>query len=558
MAGAFWRVRALTVSGKATECDVTSLAALCWKTAQTGLCQPEDTAAVARVASAMVLGQVAVAEDPGIRRAALAVTAIALARQGRQVHLLFALPGLAQQFRQATADFFDQMGLPIAAIPEAAENDLRRDCYGAPVVAAGVLQVATDHLRDRRMGLTRRFGARFLTQSLAEGTAARRAYLCGPLDVALIDGFADIAIEAAGRPVQLQDDMELINDARVAREALALALRMRRATDFATNGQGDPALTDEGRRRSERLALSFGPLWASAAWRDKTLDAALTVLFAMKPHKDYAIIHGSAELADPIRATRLSRCSLVPVQSLVLAKESGDRPDGEIASEMSLRRMLDRYRHLAGVTGPVPGLERDVWQLYALTSRNTAPTRKVRRGRLDIVAHDDDEAKWRAIAARVDALADGGGKVVLVAPFATASKESILANLPSTLRDGVVVATRPEDVEAVCADGDPPVLFAGAETARWRDPKALMVWRARPGAAIELHASWDDAAIHAVRDRRGMALRRAVGWPSTRLMAAALASADRLERRAASGYRAARTRWESAMEQAFGFTGENE
>nr|WP_236638393.1 hypothetical protein [Mangrovicoccus ximenensis] len=493
-----------------------------------------------------------------MRRAALAVAALAFARQGHRVHLLFAVPAMAQEFRDAAAAFFAAMKMPIAAIPEDAPNDLRRRCYGAPVVAAGILQVATDHLRDSRAGLTHRSGARYLAHVLADGTAARQAHLCGPLGVVLVDSFADVAMEAAGRPVHLKDEVDLVNEASVAAEAMILAMRMRRGTDFDLAGLGDAALTAEGRRRAERLALSFGPAWAVAAWREKTIGSALTVLHGMNQHKDYAMINGVPKLSDPARAERLSRGSLVSAASLVQAK-AGDRdPRSEIVSEVSLSRVLNRYRHLAGVSAPAPGLGRALWQVHALTADRIASLRPVRRGKVLLEPHADDTMRWRRITERVRDLSAGGGKVALVAPFASPSQEALLSRLPSELRAAAKIAVRAEEIEDLLASGDMPVLFAAAETARWRVPKMDAVWRARPGADIELHAAWDDPAIAAVRGQFGLKLRKRLHWPSARLVALALSHSDRLERRAAARYRAARMRWETAMEQAFGFTGNND
>src|SRR5690606_16097723 len=119
-------------------------------------------------------------------------------------------------------------------------------------------------------------------------------------------------------------------------------------------------------------------------------------------------------------------------------------------------RLFRRYLHLCGMTGTASEAGPELEAVYGLKVARIPTHRPSRRRDLGASLHVDRAAKWRAVAARVDAMTRQG-RPVLVGTRRVADAEALSAVLTGEGIDHVVLNARQDAAEAgiVAHAGEP-------------------------------------------------------------------------------------------------------
>ena len=514
----------------------------------------ENKAGIELAGRALIDGHLLECLDDEARTAALVCVALAFSMSGRKVVFACANNAQAAHLQTAWQPVCTDLEIFSAAVQARSSNEERRVLYRANLVFADVYQLATDHLRDVHAGLKRRAMSAHKTRVLAQGSQARELFMLGALDVAVVQDFADIAVDSAGRMVLLRDGMELLNADFLAREAIDFARRLRKGHDFEMAHTDGLRLTDTGRKRAEVLAVQLSEPWSIRRWREPSLLDALDIMHFKTKHKDYAIVQGQVRFSGADQAYPQRAGSFLDPETLVLTLEGQSEHEGEVVSEMSLRQFLSEFRHLIGASTPAAGNAGDFWRLYGLTSFRSGKATVSQGGKLRVALSKDEDDKWDQINTLVSDNARSGIPTLLVASASTESSGLIYARMGTALHSHIKVVSNRAALEEALTDKVLDAVFVEANQLRARTVMLNSFWRTRPGETAVLYTSWQEPIMAALADSPF------AGRVGNKVLASKylLSMADKRAAKIRKSLQRDALRWETAVQNAFGFTGGKE
>ncbi len=528
----------------------------------TALICENSTSHVAASAIAMLEGRVVGIESAQSRRAALALTVCAMSISDGRVHMISKTNDDAEKLRESFREMYEAIGLSHSLVPLTASRSERYEHYRASVVHVDAVQIATDHLRDRRDGMLNRGRATLLAEYFADGSGQARRFVCGPLHIGLVDDCEALFQESATLPVHLRDASDVISAATIAKSAVEFSARLTKEIDFAPDSSGWLRLTTAGKIRSRMLAFEFGSPWNLEIHRDGTLETALNAIHTFKLHKDYSVIGHAVQLARHVNPEIFSDDSFANVVNILEFKEGLlSKPDQVVVEEYSMRQFFSDYGLLAGIGAPLSGGANEVWDLQKLRSITFGPILPEPRRVSVSKVFATSEEKWREIENLVD-WALTNEKPVLIIGAAESNPNALKLNLPASTRDQVVVATDMNVIESWLSEhannASVLVVVSEAQLLRNRVVSLEKLLARLPKTAKKLvFVDWKEPALANIADGYLIGTLRKIIPRSKRLAASALSRSQRRMDRRAKELRAAKAHWEATTANAFAFTGEN-
>lgn len=328
------------------------------------------------------------------------------------VHVITTNEYLALRDAEEMRPLYAALGLSVSAIAEDMQDDAKRDAYQCDIVYCTNKQIAFDYLRDRlQMGNE---SGRAVAQFNAQHGAGKP--LLRGLCFAIIDEADSVLIDEARTPLVITKEHKDLQQQHIYAQALAFARAMREKSDYAVlQREHRVTLSENGRDWLQHKTASMDGIWQGARRRQFVVQQALAALHLYQRDQHYLLRDGKVQIIDQNTGRVMAdRAWEQGLQQMIECKEgcelSGQR---ETLARISYQRFFRRYLHLAGMSGTLQEVQRELWTIYRQrvicvprhkASRLTsAPDRVYRR------ASD----KWLAIVGRIKSMHESGRPLLI-------------------------------------------------------------------------------------------------------------------------------------------------
>ncbi|MCW5623607.1 MAG: hypothetical protein KIT73_02690 [Burkholderiales bacterium] len=345
---------------------------------------------------------------------AVALAAAVGALAGIPVHVLTANDYLVTRDARAFGPLYRLLGLDAAAVVAADSPEMRRIAYRRPIVYVTAKELAFDYLRDRLMHGCADSALQRRARALAERSGPPP--LLRGLCMAIVDEADSVLIDEAQMPLVLSAPGKGAAHRAFIWQAFALSAQLTDGEDFThRRSERRITLTPDGEAKIERLAAHLQPVWKNRRHREDTLVAALTARHVLLRDRDYIVADGEVIIVDAVTG-RIApgRKWTRDLHALVALKEGLPvEADPEKLSQITFQRFFRRYLRFGGMSGTLLEARREIASIYGLDVI-TIPTRLPgRRAQWPTRCFVDDDARWRAVVARVRELSMAGRPVLV-------------------------------------------------------------------------------------------------------------------------------------------------
>ena len=337
---------------------------------------------------------------------------------GIPTHIVTANEYLAQRDAALLTPLFQRLGLSVGAITASMDPATKRDIYRRDIVYLAGKQLGFDYLRDR-MATTDESGSSHRTRS----TQTLLRGLC----FAIVDEADSVLIDEASTPLIIAREVEDAPRVDTYRQALELAVAMQPQRHFTIDAQDQSvSLSRAGLQFLEARRASLPGVWAGKQRSEALVVTALRALHCHQHGRDYLVSEGRVVIIDPHSGRRLDDRSWPEgLQQLIEIKENCSvTGQQETLASISFQRLFCRYLKLAGMSGTLREVNRELTAVYGLQTLPIPPHKPCRRTRGKINLFPGAQHKWQAIVNRVEQL-HRDGKPVLLGTASLANSESL-------------------------------------------------------------------------------------------------------------------------------------
>lgn len=356
--------------------------------------------------------------------ATLAAGTAALA--GVPVHVLSVNDYLTERDAEIMGPVYRALGLTVGCVIHGMTPEARRKAYSCDITYCTNKEIAFDYLKDWiALDEGRRSTMRLHGEHLyGEGGNADNLLMRG-LFYAIVDEADSILIDEARTPLIISKACNSREERDFLRQALEIAEGLEEDRDYSLErDQKKILLTPEGKERIKELSLPMGPLWSGMVRREEIVTRALNALFFLNRDEHYLVRDGKVQIIDEYTGRVMpDRSYERGLHQLIEIKEGCEITNRtETIARISYQRFFRRYLHLAGMTGTAREVRGEFWSVYGLPTLRIPTYRRMRRKRWPDRIFASEDAKWKAIAERTDAM-NGKGRPVLVGTRSVAASE---------------------------------------------------------------------------------------------------------------------------------------
>jgi len=354
-----------------------------------------------------------------------------MALAGYPVHVITVNDYLAARDAEAMRPLYEFLGLEVGCVVEGMPTGERKAAYARSIAYCSNKELAFDYLRDRaRLG--RRGSPLHLALERLGGTpqADEQLVLRG-LWFGLVDEADGVFIDEARTPLILSATAEAGDDQATCAGALALARTLAPGEDYLLDRQERRVvLTEAGRARLDaHLEHSGSPLSYRAL--EEQVSRAISALALYHRDRHYVVTEGKVQIVDESTGRVMpGRSWERGLHQMIEAKEGCELTAARrTLARITYQRLFRRYLRLAGMSGTameVAGEIRSVYRLNVVTVPRYKPLARERGA--DRLCTTRKE-KWSRVADRVEALALGEGRPVLIGTRAVRDSEELSAVL---------------------------------------------------------------------------------------------------------------------------------
>jgi preprotein translocase subunit SecA len=392
--------------------------------------QPFDTQL--RAAYLMLHGCLAeMATGEGKTYAVMLVAGTA-ALAGVPVHAMSSNDYLVARDAQAFTPIAGDLGLRVGVVTSRSTRDERMLAYSAAVTYVTAREVAFDYLRDRLASGPRcddlEDRARELTTHDADSRILRGLCMC------VIDEADSVLLDDARTPflIAMPEDPAAHQAAVLcSRQALTLAGALRAEQHFLIDASTEQVrLLPESAAFLERRTRRMAEPWNQPRRREELVSLALHARHVLQRDRHYIIQHGRVEIVDSntgriAHGQRWSR----GIHRMVELKEGCiPQPETQTAARLTFQRLFRRYHRLCGVSGTISEAATELIATYQTPVSRIPLHRPSQRRDLGLRLLATEDAKWSAVATRIEALR-AVGRPVLVGTGSVAASEALAARL---------------------------------------------------------------------------------------------------------------------------------
>jgi preprotein translocase subunit SecA len=407
----------------------------------------------------MLEGKVAEMETGEGKTLTATLPACAAALAGIPVHIVTVNDFLVMRDAAWMGPLYKFLGLTVGTITEGLSPEGRRQAYGCNITYGTNKQVVFDYLKDRLM-LGREFGQMQLQMEklYAEHARSRRLLLRG-LCFVIVDEADSVLIDEARTPLIISNVADATQEEQVYAEAISIARQLDTGLDFSLRPRRhEVELSDRGKHRLAELAEPYGDVWMGPRRREELVRRALSALYLFQRDKQYLVRDGKIQIVDEYTGRVMADRSWERGLHQMIEAKEGVAITGqqETLARISYQRFFRRYLRVAGMTGTVREVGRELWSVYRLPVVSIPTNRKVRRHALPERVYATAEDKWQAIVASVRDV-QAAGRPVLIGTRSVAASEHLSELLHGAGLVHQVLNARQdqEEAEVIARAGEP-------------------------------------------------------------------------------------------------------
>jgi preprotein translocase subunit SecA len=375
----------------------------------------------------MLEGKVAEMETGEGKTLTATLPACTAALAGIPVHIVTVNDFLVMRDAAWMSPIYKFLGLSVGTITEGMTPEARRSAYACDITYGTNKQVVFDYLKDRLMlGRDARPMRLQIEGLLAEHSRASRLLLRG-LCFVIVDEADSVLIDEARTPLIISNVGDSSQEEQVYTEAVTIARQLDTGSDFVIRPrEHDVELTERGRRRATELAEPYGGVWMGPRRREELLRRALSALYLFQRDKQYLVRGGKVQIVDEYTGRVMADRSWERGLHQMIEAKEGCAITGqqETLARISYQRFFRRYLRVAGMTGTVREVARELWAVYRLPVVTIPTNRPVRRRRLPDEVYFTAEEKWVAIVDTLRRL-QVQGRPVLVGTRSVSASEHL-------------------------------------------------------------------------------------------------------------------------------------
>ena len=398
----------------------------------------------------MLEGKIAEMETGEGKTLTATLPACAAALAGIPVHIVTVNDFLVMRDAAWMKPVYAFFGLKVGTITEGMQPDARRAAYACDITYCTNKQLVFDYLKDRLMLGQESRPLHLQVESLhAEFPRTRRVLLRG-LCFVIVDEADSVLIDEARTPLIISSAGDTSHARQIYGEAVDLARQLRSGLDFAIHPRDrEIELTELGRRRAGELAEPYGGVWIGPRRREELVRRALAALYLFQRDKHYLVRGEKVQIVDEYTGRVMADRSWERgLHQMIEAKESlpitGQQ---ETLARISYQRFFRRYLRIAGMTGTVREVARELWSVYRLPVVTIPTNRPVRRQQLADQVHVTAAGKWAAIVESARAH-HAAGCPVLIGTRSVAASEHLSELLTQAALPHQVLNARQDQEEA--------------------------------------------------------------------------------------------------------------
>lgn len=373
------------------------------------------------------------------------------AMAGIPVHVVTVNDYLAARDRELMAPLYALLGVRAGVVTaDMRDPATRRSAYACDVTYCTNKQLAFDYLRDRVAIGDRRAPLYRRIDRLPGDERSPQPLLLRGLCFAIVDEADSVLIDEARTPLKLSGMVDDPMDARVYREATAIAGRLEAGVDYRVgNAADDVKLLEPGRERCAELAAGADSYFHSERRREAMIRQALIARELFVRDRHYLVSDGKVQIIDEHSGrTMPDRSWDMGLHQLIEAREGLDiTPPVKTMARITYQRFFRRYLHLGAMTGTAREVADELWSVYDLPVFRVPTNRPSRRTPMPPTIHRSESDKWRDIVDRARAIRDSG-RPVLIGTRSVGASEELSAELTRADVDHEVLNARQDQREA--------------------------------------------------------------------------------------------------------------
>ncbi len=364
----------------------------------------------------MLEGKVAEMETGEGKTLTATLPACAAALAGIPVHIVTVNDFLVSRDAAWMDPVYRFFGLSVGTITEGMAPEARRSAYACNITYGTNKQVVFDYLKDRLMLGRDAMPMQLQLEGLhAEHSRTNRLLLRG-LCFVIVDEADSVLIDEARTPLIISNKGDSSQEEQVYTEAIAIARQLDISSDFSIRPrEHDVELTTEGKRRTVDLAEPYGGVWMGPRRREELIRRALSAIYLYQRDKQYLVRDGKVQIIDEYTGRVMADRSWERgLHQMIEAKEGcAITGNQETLARISYQRFFRRYLRVAGMTGTVREVARELWAVYRLPVVTIPTNRPVQRRALPEEVYLSADEKWAAIVDTVRRLHDEGRPILV-------------------------------------------------------------------------------------------------------------------------------------------------
>ena len=359
---------------------------------------------------------------------------------GIPVHVVTVNDYLVQRDAELMGPLYAQLGLTVGVVIAGQSTEERRAAYACDITYCTNKELTFDYLRDR-MVLGQSSGDLTLKMEALSSPAprARELRLRG-LHFALIDEADSVLIDEARTPLIISGTAESEINAEAIAHALELAQSMEAGSDYILSPEDRRVfLTGHGQDRIAAFAEKRGPPWRSVITREELARQALAAIHLFRKGEQYVIADNKVQIVDEYTGRVMpDRFWSDGLHQMIEHKEGCEQSARRATiARITYQRFFRRYRRIAGMSGTLRPVTRELWRVYRIPVVAIPTAKPVRRIHRPDVVVATDAAKWKLVIERAADLNRRGVPVLIgtrsVLASERASTELEAAGLPHTV-----------------------------------------------------------------------------------------------------------------------------
>jgi preprotein translocase subunit SecA len=380
---------------------------------------------------------------------AAAVCAATAALAGIPVHVVTANDYLVARDAESLRPLYAALGLSVGFVTQALAASGRQCAYACDITYCTGKELAFDYLRD---GLVRgrvRSDLNLRMEHFKRKPDGRPTLLRG-LCMAIVDEADSTLIDEARIPLILSEAGSSAAQIEYGRHALELAKQLTPGEHFALDPKNMSAeLTPAGEAQLGRGAAQLGDVWRNRVHREEAVCTALAALNLYRRDRHYVVRDGAVMIIDETTGRLAAgRVWSRGLHQAIECKE-GCKPSHELvtAAQITYQRFFQRYLRLGGMSGTLREARGELQSVYGLETVEVPLRLRCKRRLLPTRLYPDEDARWRAVVARV-AEVSRGHRPVLIGTDSVAASETLSQRLTEAGLEHAVLNARQDRNEA--------------------------------------------------------------------------------------------------------------